>query len=133
MSREERYARGLEVMRRIDTGEVREAVTSVADVSPELAHQIIAWAYGEMLARPVLAPRDRQLVTLGMLAALGGCEPQLELHVGASLNAGLSPEEVVEALLQSAVYCGMPRALNAAAVARKVFAARGIAAPDPAC
>lgn len=132
MSRRERYEHGLEVLAGIDTGEVREAVAAVGDVSPELEHQIIAWAYGEIYARPALGPRDCQLVTLGMLAALGGCEPQLELHVGAALNVGLSPEEVVEALLQSAVYCGMPRAMNAAGVARKVFTERGLRAPRPA-
>jgi 4-carboxymuconolactone decarboxylase len=61
-----------------------------------------------------------------MLTALGGCEPQLEVHVNAALNVGLSPAEIVEALLHSAVYCGMPRALNATFVAKKVFAERDL-------
>ncbi|WP_312976602.1 carboxymuconolactone decarboxylase family protein [Corynebacterium sp.] len=82
--------------------------------------------FGEIYARPGLAPRDRQLVTLGMLTALGGCEPQLEVHVNAALNVGLSSEEIIEALLHSAVYCGFPRALNATAVAKNVFAERGL-------
>jgi 4-carboxymuconolactone decarboxylase len=61
-----------------------------------------------------------------MLTALGGCEPQLEVHINAALNVGLSPAEIVEALLHSAVYCGMPRALNATFVAKKVFAERDL-------
>lgn len=61
-----------------------------------------------------------------MLTALGGCEPQLEVHINAALNVGLTPAQVTEALLHSAVYCGMPRALNATFVARKVFAERGL-------
>jgi 4-carboxymuconolactone decarboxylase len=93
-------------------------------VSPELAHQVVAWAFGDIYARPGLAPRDRQLVTLGMLTALGGAEPQLEVHINAALNVGLTAQEIVEALLHAAVYCGMPRALNATFVAKKVFADR---------
>jgi alkylhydroperoxidase/carboxymuconolactone decarboxylase family protein YurZ len=54
------------------------------------------------------------------------CEPQLEVHVNAALNVGLAPEEIVEALLHSAVYCGMPKALNATFVAKKVFADRDV-------
>jgi 4-carboxymuconolactone decarboxylase len=61
-----------------------------------------------------------------MLTALGGCEPQLEVHVHASLNVGLSPHEIVEAMLHAAVYCGFPRALNATFVAKKVFGERGL-------
>jgi 4-carboxymuconolactone decarboxylase len=61
-----------------------------------------------------------------MLTALGGCEPQLEVHINAALNVGLAPEEIVEALLHSAVYCGIPKALNATFVAKKVFADRGL-------
>lgn len=60
-----------------------------------------------------------------MLTALGGCEPQLDVHINAALNVGLGTEEIVEALLHSAVYCGIPKALNATFVAKKVFAERG--------
>lgn len=69
---------------------------------------------------PICNPRDRQLVTLGMLTALGGCEPQLEVHIGAALNVGLQPEQIIEAFLHASAYCGFPKAPNAVAVARKV-------------
>lgn len=59
-----------------------------------------------------------------MLTALGGCEPQLEVHIGAALNVSLQPQQIIEAFLHVSVYCGFPRALNAVAVARKVFTAR---------
>ncbi|MET9082344.1 carboxymuconolactone decarboxylase family protein [Streptomyces sp. NPDC004237] len=125
-TREERFAHGLEVLRKVD-GEVgQRVIDSLADISPELGHQVVAWGFGEIYSRPQLPPRDRQLVTLGMLTALGGCEPQLEVHVNASLNMGLTPEEIVEALLHSAGYCGFPKALNATFVAKKVFAERGL-------
>ncbi|MFI2611028.1 carboxymuconolactone decarboxylase family protein [Kitasatospora sp. NPDC018619] len=125
-ARRERYAHGLEVLERIDGEAGRRVVEALDDVSPELGHQIVAWGFGEVYSRPALPPRERQLVTLGMLTALGGCEPQLEVHVNASLNVGLTPQEIVEALLHSAPYCGFPKALNATFTARKVFAERGL-------
>jgi 4-carboxymuconolactone decarboxylase len=126
MTREERYQHGLNVLKQVDGEGGRKVVESLADISPELGNQVVSWAFGEIYSRPGLPPRDRQLVTLGMLTALGGCEPQLEVHVNAALNVGLSPAEIVEALLHSAVYCGMPRALNATFVAKKVFAERDL-------
>ncbi|MET9613624.1 carboxymuconolactone decarboxylase family protein [Kitasatospora indigofera] len=116
----------MEVLARIDGEAGERVVSSLADVSPELAHQIAAWGFGEIYARPALAPRDRQLVTLGMLTALGGCEPQLEVHVNAALNVGLTPQEIVESLLQAAAYCGFPKAINATLAAKRVFAERGL-------
>jgi 4-carboxymuconolactone decarboxylase len=126
VNRDEQYEHGLRVLREIDGEAGQRVVDALADISPELGHQVVAWAFGEMYARPALPPRDRQLLTLGMLTALGGAEPQLEVHVNAALNVGLSPEEIIEAFLHAAVYCGMPRALNATFVAKKVFAARGL-------
>ena len=126
MSSDERYEHGLNVLRQVDGEAGQKVIESLADVSPELGHQVIAWAFGEIYSRAGLAPRDRQLVTLGMLTALGGCEPQLEVHINGALNVGISPAEIVEALLHAAVYCGMPRALNATFVAKKVFAQRDL-------
>ncbi|MDI9892993.1 MULTISPECIES: carboxymuconolactone decarboxylase family protein [unclassified Microbacterium] len=126
MEREQRYASGRAVLDDIDGAAGANVIDALADISPELGHQVVAWGFGEIYARPGLAPRDRQLVTLGMLTALGGCEPQLEVHINASLNVGLTPEQIVEALLHASVYCGFPRALNATFVAKKVFAERGL-------
>ncbi|WP_203701110.1 carboxymuconolactone decarboxylase family protein [Asanoa iriomotensis] len=124
--RQDRFEHGMAVLDRVDGDSGRRVIDALADVSPELGHQVVSWAFGEIYSRPGLPPRDRQLVTLGMLTALGGCEPQLEVHVNASLNVGLSADEIVEALLHSAVYCGIPKALNATMVAKKVFAERGL-------
>ncbi|MBS1907823.1 MAG: carboxymuconolactone decarboxylase family protein [Actinobacteria bacterium] len=124
--RERRFEKGKAVLDAIDGDAGANVIAALADISPELGHQVVAWGFGEVYARPGLAPRDRQLVTLGMLTALGGCEAQLEVHVNAALNVGLTPDEIVEALLQSAVYCGFPRALNATFAAKKVFAERGL-------
>lgn len=98
----------------------------LADISPALGHHIAAFAFGDIYDRPGLDARSRQLVTLGVLAALGGCEPQLRVHIGAALNVGISREEVVESFLHSAVYAGFPRAINATLTARDVFADRDL-------
>ncbi|MEV0794335.1 carboxymuconolactone decarboxylase family protein [Kribbella sp. NPDC050459] len=86
-----------------------------------MAHHIVAFGFGDIYARPGLDAKQRQLVTLGVLTALGGCEPQLEVHLRTSLNVGLTPQELVETLIHAAGYAGFPRALNAVAVAKKVF------------
>jgi 4-carboxymuconolactone decarboxylase len=123
---DDRFARGMAVLQQVDGKGGQAVLDALADISPELGNQVVSWAFGEIYSRPALPPRDRQLVTLGMLTALGGCEPQLDVHINAALNVGLTPEEIVEALLHAAVYCGMPKALNATFVAKKVFGERGL-------
>ncbi|MGD3111044.1 carboxymuconolactone decarboxylase family protein [Streptomyces sp. YGL11-2] len=126
MNREERYEHGMKVLEQVDGEAGARIVDSLADTSPELGHQVVAWAFGDMYSRPELAPRERQLVTLGVLTALGGCEIEIEVHINAALNVGLTATEISEALLHSAVYCGMPRSINATLVAKKVFAERDL-------
>jgi len=126
MTREERYDRGRAVLDAVDGAAGANVIDSLKDVAPELGHQVVAWGFGEIYSRPGLEPRDRQLVTLGMLTALGGCEPQLDVHINAALNVGLTPQQIIEAFLHASVYCGFPRALNATFTAKKVFADRGL-------
>lgn len=125
-TREQRSEYGRAILDAIDGEAGANVIDSLKDIAPELGHQVVAWGFGEIYSRPGLEPRDRQLVTLGMLTALGGCEPQLEVHIKGALNVGLTPEQIIEAFLHSAVYCGFPRALNATFIAKKVFAERGL-------
>jgi 4-carboxymuconolactone decarboxylase len=123
---DDRFERGMRMLNEVDGEAGQRVLDTLADISPALAEQIVSWGFGEIYSRPGLVPRDRQLVTLGMLTALGGCEPQLEVHINAALNVGLTPTQIVEALLHSAGYCGFPKALNATLVVKKVFGARGL-------
>lgn len=134
--RQERYDRGLEVLKRIKGESVIELADSLREISPELGYQTVAWAYGDSYSRPALSPRDRQLITLGMLTSQGGEETELRAHIPLALAVGLTPDEIVETFLHAAVYCGFPRAINATQTARKVFAERGVSVsaavhPDP--
>lgn len=119
-----RRQHGQDVLSRIDGRQGEAVIDSLADINPALGHHVAAFAFGDIYDRPGLEARSRQLVTLGVLTALGGCEPQLKVHIGAALNVGLTREEITEALLHAAVYCGFPRALNATFVAREVFQTR---------
>ncbi|MFD7847442.1 carboxymuconolactone decarboxylase family protein [Nocardia sp. NPDC059764] len=125
-TKQSRYEHGMSVLNQVDGEAGHRIVDALSDTSPELGHQVVAWAFGDMYSRPELPPRDRQLVTLGVLTALGGCEIELDVHINAALNVGLTPSEISEALLHSAVYCGMPRAINATLVAKKVFGERDL-------
>jgi 4-carboxymuconolactone decarboxylase len=124
--RERQFEHGRTVLNAVDGTAGRDVIDALGDISPELAHQVVAWGFGEIYSRPALEARDRQLVTLRMLTALGGCEPQLDVHINAALNVGLTPQQIVEEFLHSAVYCGFPRALNATFTAKQVFAERGL-------
>ncbi|WP_158847932.1 carboxymuconolactone decarboxylase family protein [Saccharothrix deserti] len=120
-----RYARGMAVLRRVSGDRGAEVIESLSDVAPDLGRYVVEFAYGDVYARPGLDLRQRQLVTIGALAAQGDTAPQLRFHLDAALQVGLSPVEVVEALIHIVPFMGFPRALNAVNVAREVFADRG--------
>ena len=126
----DRRRQGLAVLNEIDGDAGQAVIDSLADIAPDLAHHIAAFAFGDIYSRPGIEPGQRQLVTIGVLTAMGGCEPQLRVHIGAALNVGLSAEEIVEAIIHSAVYCGFPKALNAMFVAKEIFDQRGVNPPS---
>ena len=121
-----RYERGVQILNDIKAKSVIDLADSLADISPELGYQTVAWAYGDIYARPALAARDRQLCTLAMLTSQGGEETELRAHIPLALEVGVTPNEVIEVFLHAAVYCGFPRAINATQVAKKIFAERGL-------
>lgn len=120
----ERYERGLKTLQHLSGEAEPSVVTSLADIAPDLGRFIAEFAYGDVLTRPELELRDRELVTVGALAALGNAAPQLRFHINGALNAGCTRGEVIEALIQIAVYAGFPAAINAVEAAREVFAER---------
>lgn len=123
---------GLGVLESVDGEAGDRLLDALGDVAPDMVHHISAFAYGDIYARPGLAPRDRQLVTLGALTAMGGTESELRVHIGTALTVGLTAEEIVEALIHATLYCGFPRAINAILVAKEVFAEHGLLPLGPA-
>ena len=105
-SRDESHARGMETRRAV--------------LGDEHVDLITRYAWGEIWSRPGLDRRTRSCITLTALVA-GGREHELEMHVRAALRNGLTPDEIGEVLLQCAVYCGVPAANGAFAIAQRVI------------
>jgi 4-carboxymuconolactone decarboxylase len=125
-SHDDRFRRGWERLMEVDAEGGRRVIESLQDVAPDLGRYVIEFAFGEIYQRPGLDLRQRQLITISALTTLGGAEPQLEVHVNAGLNVGLSAREVVETILHCIPYTGFPRVLNAIFVAKRVFEERGV-------
>jgi 4-carboxymuconolactone decarboxylase len=124
-SKDSTYDRGMQVRREVLGDEHVDAATGHAtDFTADFQDFITRYAWGEIWARPGLDRRTRSCITLTALVALGRLD-ELELHVRAAVRNGLTPEEIGEVFLQSAVYCGVPAANSAFAVARRVLSERG--------
>jgi 4-carboxymuconolactone decarboxylase len=124
----ERYSRGLQKLAEIDGEAGQKVIESLQDISPDLGRFVIEFAFGDVISRPGLGLKEREIATVAALTAMGNARPQLLVHINAALNVGCTPREVVETILQMAVYAGMPAALNGMFAAKEVFADRGIAA-----
>ena len=119
------YDQGMRIRREVLGDEyVDAAVGRTTEFTADFQDFITRYAWGEIWARPGLDRRTRSCITLTALVALGHLE-ELELHVRAAIRNGLTEQEIGEVFLQSAVYCGVPAANSAFAVARRVLSERG--------
>ena len=132
MTEATRFQRGWTKLEEIDGEAGVRVVEALRDVAPDFARYLVEFPFGDIYARPGLDLRAREIATIAALTALGNAAPQLRVHVEAGLNVGVEPSEIVEIVMQMAVYAGFPAALNGLAVVKDVFAARGIAAAEPA-
>lgn len=96
-------------------------MASLADIAPDFARYLIEFPFGDIYARPGLGLREREIATIAALTALGNARPQLKVHIKAGLNVGVSREEIVETIMQMAVYAGFPAALNGLFAAKESF------------
>jgi|SRR5579872_5773906 len=125
MENTERYQRGLDQLSKID-GEVgQKVIDSLSDIAPDFAKYLIEFPFGDIYSRPGLDLRTRELTTVAALTALGNAAPQLRVHIHGALNVGCTRDEIVETIMQMAVYAGFPAALNGLFAAKDVFAERG--------
>lgn len=113
-----RFERGLDKLDEVDG----KAGAKVVDSLGDLGRYIVEFAFGDIYSREGLSLRDRELATVAALTAMGGREPQLEVHIGAALNVGLTGNEIEETILQTVPYAGFPTAINAMNVFKKVVA-----------
>ena len=112
----ERYRRGIDIAEQLASDKVAHFVESgVAEVAPDFARMTIEFAFGDLYARDALDLRSRELIAIAVLAASGTAAPQLRVHIESAASSGITKAEIVEALMQTALYAGFPAALNALA------------------
>src|SRR5438552_15953402 len=120
----DRYKRGLDRLKEIDREQGERVVASLSDIAPDFATYIIEFPFGDIYSRPGLDLKTRELAVVASLTALGNAAPQLKVHIHGALNVGCSRQEIVEVMMQMAVYAGFPAALNGLFSAKEVFAER---------
>ena len=122
MNDSERFDQGMAVRRDVlGEAHVDRAQANLNEFNREFQNLITRYAWGEIWTRPGLPRHTRSLMTICMMVALGR-EEELKLHLKAAANNDVTRDEIKEALLQSAIYCGVPAANSAFALALKVFA-----------
>ena len=124
----ERYQRGWDKLKEIDGQAGEMVIDSLSDIAPDFARLLIEFPFGDIYSRPGLDLRTRELAVVAALTAMGNAAPQLKVHLHGARNVGCSEQEIVEVIMQMAVYAGFPAALNGLFAAREVFAQRAEAA-----
>jgi 4-carboxymuconolactone decarboxylase len=108
----DRYTRGLARLAEIDGDAGQRVIDGLADLAPDLGRYIIEFGFGDVYSRPGLDLKTRELATVAALVAMGNARPQLDVHLKAALNVGASRQELIEVIIQMALYAGFPAALN---------------------
>lgn len=119
---EERYQRGWAKLKEVDGEAGERVVESLREIAPDFARLLIEFPFGDIYSRPGLDLKSRELATVAALTALGNAAPQLKVHIHGARNVGCSEEEIVEVIMQMAVYAGFPAALNGLFAAKEIFA-----------
>ncbi|MBV8883344.1 MAG: carboxymuconolactone decarboxylase family protein [Chroococcidiopsidaceae cyanobacterium CP_BM_RX_35] len=121
---QDRYNQGWEKLKEIDGEAGERVIESLKDIAPDLGRYVIEFPFGDIYSRPGLDLKSREIATVAALTALGNARPQLKVHIHAVLNVGCTRKEIVEIVIQMAVYAGFPAALNGMSAAKEVFQAR---------
>lgn len=118
---DEKYESGLAIRRDVLGDEhVDNATRNATDFTRPLQSLVTRYCWGEIWARPGLDRKARSLINLAMLTALNRPH-ELKLHVRGALKNGLSRDEIKEVFLQTAIYCGVPAAIDSFRTAQEVF------------
>lgn len=124
METSERYQRGWEKLKEVDGNAGELVIESLKDIAPDFARLLIEFPFGDIYSRPGLDLKSREIAVVSALTALGNASPQLKIHIHGALNVGCTEQEIVEIIMQMAVYAGFPAALNGLFAAKEVFVER---------
>jgi 4-carboxymuconolactone decarboxylase len=117
----ELFEAGLKVRREVLGAEYVDAsIAQADDFNRPLQELVTEYCWGAVWTRPGLSRKTRSLINLAMLTALNRPH-EVELHLRGALNNGCTKEEIMEVLLQTAIYCGVPAAVDSCRLARKFF------------
>jgi 4-carboxymuconolactone decarboxylase len=118
---DDRYARGWAKLKEIDGRAGEHVIESLQDIAPDFARLLIEFPFGDIYSRPGLDLKIRELAVVAALTAMGNAAPQLKVHIHGARNVGCSRQEIVEVIMQMAVYAGFPAALNGLFAAKEIF------------
>jgi 4-carboxymuconolactone decarboxylase len=126
MIRSKRFEVGWEKFGEID-GEQREKIMeAIGAIAPDFANLLTEFVFGDIYSRSGLDLKSREIATVAALTTLGYTIPQLKVHIHGALNVGCSRNEIIEVIMQMAVYAGFPAALNGLFAAKEVFDMRTV-------
>jgi len=129
MEKSKRYQQGMEIIGRYEDKSENPSYSitfdSLMDLDSELENYIVEFAFGDIYSREGLSDKEKTLLTISSLVTQG-LEPQLTLHINTGLTVGITPKEIVGAIIHLLPYTGFPRVLNALKVAKEVFEKRGV-------
>jgi 4-carboxymuconolactone decarboxylase len=120
----DRYERGIKKLKEIDGEAGEKVIDSLKDIAHDLARYTIEFPFGDIYLRPGLDLKSREIAVVAALTALDNAYPQLKVHINGALNIGCSREEIVEIIIQMAVYAEFPAVLNGINAAKEVFKER---------
>lgn len=118
---DERFKKGLAILEKYNPDSFNNLKENLDVIAPDLAKFVVEFPYGDIYSRPGLDMKTREMITVAALTAMGTAELQLKSHIKGALNAGCTKEEIIEIILQMAVYAGFPAAINAINTAKEVF------------
>ena len=122
----ERFEAGLKTRREVLGDDyVNASVNKATDYTWPMQQLVTEYCWGDVWNRPGLGRRERSILNLGMISALGRSH-ELRLHVRGAINNGLTKEEIREIMLQVAIYCGVPAGIDSFRTAQDVFDEMGI-------
>jgi 4-carboxymuconolactone decarboxylase len=115
-----RYEQGIKKFKEIKGDGAEKSLERLKTLNPDLEKYVMEFAFNDIYGRPALDVKSREIATIAALTALGHASQQLKVHIQSALNVGVTVEEIIEIILQMAVYAGFPAAINAMQALKEV-------------
>jgi 4-carboxymuconolactone decarboxylase len=117
----EPLSQAMALLEQLEPGAPEKVQANLDAFAPDAAELVLGYAFADIVGREGIDLRTREMLTVAMLAAMGTAPGQLEFHIRAAMNTGVTREEIVEIVLQVSVYAGVPACMNAISAAKKAF------------